>query len=120
MKPDPPPSSCEQQTPHFCLSCVQDGYSIDICTTEQRASYAKKLARWASMTWLDLRKADRHGLGYEKITQIKVPRPTHVPEDATFIAFRFHDHLPVIGYRIDRIFHAVWFDKNPKGKIYLH
>lgn len=69
------------------------------------------------MTWL---KAPKQGLGFEKISSILTPRPQHVPEDANLIAFRFHDHLPVIGYRSDRIFHAVWFDRDPRGSIYRH
>jgi hypothetical protein len=72
------------------------------------------------MTWLQLRAADRHGLGYEHIRAILVPRPPHVPEDATLLAFRFCGHLPVIGYRTDRVFHAVWFDNDNRGRIYRH
>jgi hypothetical protein len=106
--------------PYFCLSCTVDGFLLDECTSEQRASYATKLSKWAQMTWLELRTAPKHGLGYEKIDDVRVPRPSHIPEDATFIAFRFHDRLPVVGYRTDRIFHAVWFDSDPKGRVYRH
>jgi hypothetical protein len=102
------------------LTCTEGDYNIDDCNAEQRASYANKLGKWSTMTWLQLRSADKHGLGYEKIGNIRVARPAHVPEDATFIAFRFHDHLAVIGYRMGRVFHAVWFDRNPKGHVYRH
>ena len=114
------PKSSENEKPFFCLSCVQDGYTISECTSEQRATYANKLSKWAQMTWVQLRQADRHGLGYEKNDNIQVLRPAHVAEDATLIAFRFHGPLPVIGFRRDRVFYAVWFDRDPKGSIYRH
>jgi len=72
------------------------------------------------MTWVQLMMADRHGLGCEKIRAVRVPRPAYVPEDATLLAFRFAGHLPVIGYRTDRVFHAIWFDDDPDGRVYPH
>jgi hypothetical protein len=99
---------------------MQADFSIAGCTVEERATFATKLAKWSEMTWQQLTQADRHGLGYEHIKSILVPRPPHVPEDASLLAFRFHSHLPVIGYRTERVFHAVWFDRNPTGVVYRH
>ena len=62
----------------------------------------------------------KEGLGFEQIFQVRVAVPDHVPPDVTLIAFRFHDHLPVVGYRTDRVFHAVWFDRDRKGRVYRH
>ena len=38
--------------------------------------------------------------------------PTHITNDQDFIAIRFHQLKPVVGYRIERIFHIVWLDYN--------
>jgi hypothetical protein len=120
VKTPPAPPSPDHQKPHFCLACIQEGYSIADCTSEQRASYANKLAKWSELTWIEIQASNKHGLGCEPINDILVALPAHVPEDASLIAFRFHEHLAVTGFRTERVFHAVWFDRDPKGKIYRH
>jgi hypothetical protein len=64
------------------------------------------------MTWSEIIQAPRHGMGFETITRtaIRRPIPTHITEDVTFIAFRFNGLKPMIGYRIEGMFHIIWFD----------
>jgi hypothetical protein len=74
----------------------------------------------SQLTWLEIMMASRHGLGTEKInsTSIDAVIPSHITEDVTFLAFRFHDKAPMVGYREGEIFHIVWID--PKRKVYKH
>ncbi len=51
-------------------------------------------------------------MGFETITRgaISRPVPAHITEDVTFIAFRFSGMKPMVGYRVDGMFHIIWFD----------
>ena len=66
------------------------------------------------MTWLQLRLAHRHGLGSEKIARssMLIPIPPRVTEDVDILAFRCIGIKPMLGFRLGRIFHIIWIDKN--------
>ncbi|RKZ51237.1 MAG: hypothetical protein DRR16_14980 [Candidatus Parabeggiatoa sp. nov. 3] len=70
--------------------------------------------RLSQLTWAEISKSSRHGLGYEKIarTSIRAPIPKHIKDDIVFIAFRFYGKAPMVGYRTDAIFHILWIDRN--------
>jgi hypothetical protein len=72
----------------------------------------EKIRRMSRMTWLELRQADRHGMGSEKIERgaIKRPIPAHISEDVPLLAFRFSGKKPMVGYRMLGTFHIIWFD----------
>jgi len=72
------------------------------------------LDRLSQLTWAEISKSPKHGLGYEKIakTSIRAPIPKHIKDDIVFIAFRFYGKAPMVGYRQDAIFHILWIDRN--------
>jgi hypothetical protein len=53
-------------------------------------------------------------MGCEKIARdaIRRPIPPGVTEDVTFLAFRFHGMKPMVGYRVNEMFHIIWFDRD--------
>jgi hypothetical protein len=102
----------DRERPTFCLRFVDPNYCITACDTEDKAAFADKIRRMSQMTWVELRMAPRHGMGSEKINRsaIKRPIPTHIPEDAALLAFRFSGMKEMVGYRMQGMFHIVWFD----------
>ena len=103
-----------RQKPLFSLQFIDPQYCITLCDKDEKASFADMLRRMSRMTWNELRNAPRHGLGCEKIDQssIKRPLPLGVTEDVTFLAFRFHAKKPMVGFRLNDVFHIVWFDRD--------
>lgn len=95
-----------QQASNYCFSKLD---------AEGKAAVAEAIFRRRTMTWDEVRKADRHGLGCEKIAKdsIKVAMPPFITEDAeTLLVFRYHGMAPMVGFRKNNIFYALWFDKD--------
>ncbi len=67
----------------------------------------------SSMTWEQIRQAQRHGLGQEIIPQdsIRAGKPPHVTPEVNFYALRFDGLKPFVGYKKDFIFHIVYIDR---------
>ncbi|RKZ91860.1 MAG: hypothetical protein DRR19_06015 [Candidatus Parabeggiatoa sp. nov. 1] len=115
ITPNKPTSSKSFSTQHehpiFCFKYLdRNYYSLGACTKEEKAAFADTLDRLSQLTWAEISKSHRHGLGYEKIARnsIRATIPTHVKEDVIFIAFRFYGKAPMVGYRTDVIFHILW------------
>lgn len=110
--PDTIPSI--QKRPIFSLLYLQDNYCISKCNKEQKIGFVDTMRALSKMTWNEIRSAHRHGLGSEKIERriIRASIPSNITHDATFIAIRFHNNAPMVGFRTDNIFHIVWFDRN--------
>jgi len=66
------------------------------------------------LTWAEIARSPRHGLGYEIIPQekIKTSLPAHITKDMNIIAFRYHAMSPMLGYRLDRTFHVLFLDRD--------
>ena len=103
-----------RERPTFCLRFVDSSYCITSCSHEDKAAFADKLRRMSLLTWNELINAPRHGMGFETIrrSEIRRPMPVQITEDVTLIAFRFSGKNPMFGYRMDGMFHIVWFDCN--------
>lgn len=104
----------DREKPTFCLRFVDAAYCITQCTKDDRAAFAETIRKMSQMTWLQLRMADRKGLGSEKIARdaITRPIPSQIPEDAALLAFRFSGLKPMVGYRMQGMFHIIWFDRD--------
>jgi hypothetical protein len=105
----------ERLPPKFSFHHLNSGYCITQCTSEEKVSFVDKMYRLSQLTWAQLRQAPKHGLGYEKIDRdsIRPSIPIGITEDVKFIAFRFHQLAPMVGYRSgDGTFHVIWFDRS--------
>ena len=102
------------QNPIFCLHYLDRAYGLSKCEKNLKVSLIHKLYELSQLTWNQITSTDRHGLGLEAIPyeQIRGRMPTHITSDQKFIAIRFHQLRPMVGYRIERIFHIVWLDYN--------
>lgn len=98
----------------FSLYYTLDGYCLEQCEQEARAAFADAMWRRRHLTWVEVQRAPRHGLGTEKIDRasIKVNIPDRITEDVTLLVMRFHGTRPMVGFRDRQIFHIIWFDHN--------
>jgi len=104
----------QNQKPHFSLEFVVNSHCITRCEKADRASFANKLRKISELTWQQLRDAPAHGLGYEPIPRegIRQKIPSNVTDDvASFFSFRFAGKKAMVGYRTERTFHILWFDR---------
>lgn len=110
----PEKRSVDAMTPWFCFANLRSSHCISRCTKDERAALAETLRKLSSMTWSDLRSAPRHGLGYEKIgrSSFQASIPATITEDVDLLAFRFCGKAPIVGYRMERVFHVVWVDRS--------
>lgn len=110
----------DKNPPVFSLRYLQKGYCLDCCQKHEKAAFADRLFRLSQMSWDEIRKSDKHGLGTEKIARnaIKAPIPKHVTQDVDFIAFRFCSKAPMVGYKIGATFYVLWLDR--EFKLYKH
>ena len=110
-----------ERKPIFSLEYMVSDYSIARCNAEQKAAFADALWSRSQMTWRQIIQAPRHGLGSEQIPRhaIRVGIPHAITEDVSgFIAIRFYDNAPMIGFRTGQIFYIVWLDI--KFSVYDH
>jgi hypothetical protein len=91
---------------------VDKKYGIDECTTEEKLSFLKTMLKLSECSWIMLKSADKHGLGYEKIDKINTSLPPQVTDEVQLIAFRFYDKAPMVGFRQERTFHIIFFDRD--------
>ena len=62
--------STQLEHPIFCLKYLdRNYYSLRACIKEEKASFADTLDRLSQLTWAEISKSSRHGLGYEKIAK---------------------------------------------------
>jgi hypothetical protein len=106
----------ESCTPLFSFEHLQDGYDVEACTRDERASLALKLSKISKLTWRECQQSSRHGLGSEKIALNSIRTssiPSCIPEDCdSLLAFRFYAKAPMVGFRRGRIFYILWLDRD--------
>jgi len=109
-------ASTEQLSPIFSFRYLQRStpYCISCCSNDEKASFADKMNKLSQLTWADIKRAPRHGLGCEKIDRnsIRATIPERVTDDTAILAFRFHGKAPMVGFRDRETFHVLWFDAN--------
>lgn len=100
----------------FSLERVQEGGEFGFSTLqkEEKADFAETIFKRKNQSWKELKRQDRHALGFEKIAKesIKTSIPQFITEDSNFfLAFRFSGKKPMVGYRLKNIFYVLWFDR---------
>jgi hypothetical protein len=109
-----------QKKPAFSFEHLQTSHCISACEDQDKLAFVNSMRKLSQLTWQQIRNADRHGLGSEKIERDSfiVQIPSWVKEDVAFIAIRFSGLKPMVGYQEDRIFQIMWFDKD--YNVYRH
>jgi hypothetical protein len=108
------PPNHDSMPPLFSLEkIVGDKYCFSNLDDNDKKQFAESIFKRKNLTWSDIKKSPRHGLGFEKIpkTQIQGSIPVSITEDMTdFLSFRFSGKKPMVGYRMQNVFYVLWFD----------
>ena len=108
------PPNYDNNPPLFSVERVQPGkYCLSSLDQANKAMFANAIFRRRALSWNEIKRADRHGLGTEKIARnsIKAAIPSFITEDVEdFLAFRYHGLQPMVGYRDKNVFFVLWFD----------
>jgi hypothetical protein len=101
--------------PIFSLEHLRGRYCLSMCTTEEKAAFADAIHKRSQMTWGEIQRAHKHGLGSETIRRdaLRVQTfPAELTEDVPILAFRFHGNAPMVGYRRGRVFVVLHLDRD--------
>lgn len=117
-----PVRDSNQATPLFCLNHLHPDYDVKALEDkEKQAQLALTMHKCAQMRWIDIHQARRHGAGTESIPadQILAPIPPKFADQDKFTAFRYRGLLPMVGVRINEVFHVLWIERQ-FGEVYDH
>lgn len=109
------------RNPVFCFQYLDSEFGMKNCTPADKAALVERLVKLSSMTWSQIQKAPRHGFGTEliPIRQICRPKPSFLsPEIDALLAFRFNGLAPMLGHRMQDVFHICFLDA--KFTLYDH
>ncbi|VAW86689.1 hypothetical protein MNBD_GAMMA18-355 [hydrothermal vent metagenome] len=108
------PINYDSLPPIFSLEKLQTGkYCLSNLDQENKAMFSDAMFKRKQLTWNEIKRLDRHGLGTEKIPKgrIKTGIPTFITDDVSgFLVFRYHGLRPMVGYRQRNVFFVLWFD----------
>lgn len=118
--PDRPAVSTNTLHPAFCFRYLQNGWDLDTLEQEEKLALIEKMVQIGGLTWQQIQGTQRHGNGHEKISQdaIRAGKPECVTSDVQLLAFRFCGKKPMVGFRSDKVFYVLWFDR--EFKLYNH
>lgn len=112
----PDVTNYDNRPPIFSLERVQNGdYCFSVLDQADKAQFAEAVFKRRTLTWTQIKKMDRHGLGFEKIAKnsVRAQIPLFIKDDVRqLLAFRFNGLKPMVGYRINNVFYVLWFDHN--------
>ena len=109
-----PPPNYDKSPPIFSLEkIVGDKYCFSNLDDTDKKQFAESIFKRKNLSWNDIKKENRHALGFEKIPKdsIRGSKPEFITEDIKdFLSFRFSGMKPMVGYRMQNIFYVLWFD----------
>jgi len=103
------------QRPVFSFLYLEHSHCVSKCNKEEKLSFVDKMRALSTMAWNQIWSTPHLGLGCEKIERQRIKGaaiPATIGPDINFLAIRFHGTKPMVGFRVDNIFHIVWFDRN--------
>lgn len=109
--PERPPDY-NAETPKFCLTHLQPDFDVEALDAEGRAAFATALHKRSKMTWTEILRSPRHGLGSENIpvSQLKVNLPVVFEGQEKVLVLRYHGKLPMAGVRVNDVYHLLWLE----------
>lgn len=116
-----PAPDYDEATPKFCLHHVHAEHCVTELAEKQRADFAVAVQKRCEMTWRDIKLASRHGFGSELIDAgaIKPGIPRAFEDTDKFTVLRYSGKLPMVGVRVQDVFHVLWIERH-YGEVYDH
>ncbi|CAQ02530.1 hypothetical protein CMS2450 [Clavibacter sepedonicus] len=117
------PKNTDGSHPVFCLKHLHRDFDLkeSAMTKEAKAAFAESLQSLSGLTWKDLRRAPKHGLGFEKLptTKLRMTMPDAFSESSEVFVFRYSGKLPMAGVRAGATFHILAIERQ-YGDLYNH
>lgn len=108
--------------PIFCFRHQHNAYNLNSCDLKEKGAFLDQICTLSTLTWEDIQKAPRHGVGSEKIAISKKMRakcPAFITQDIDFLlALRFDGKKPFLVHRDRFIAHVIFIDN--KFEVYGH
>lgn len=116
-----PARRSDDKHPLFCLQYLTKKFDLQALEKPAVVAFAKALHKRAQMPWEEIRKSERHKLGYEMLPkkEFKAAVPSVFSDEVEFMVFRYKGLLPMAGVRKGRVFHVLWIEPS-FGKLYDH
>lgn len=103
----------DHKHPIFCFKYLQKNNGIQNCTQDEQRLFLNQIINLSQMTWDEIERSPRHGMGSEKIDRksLKVPCPAFITDDVTYLlALRFQAKKPFLIHRDRFICHVIFID----------
>lgn len=121
--PHEEPPNWDKEHPVFCLRHVHRDHDLKNADFQiaSKAAFAVRLQTLASMTWNDIRLADRHGYGSEKlpVDDLSISLPSSFEDEDHVTVLRYDGLLPMVGVRRQSTFHILAIERQ-FGELYDH
>lgn len=117
------PPNYDEKTPIFCLAHLHSDFDLKTSALDkdQKSGFADTLQSLASLTWSQIKRAPRHGLGFEKIPvkSLQMTLPAAFVDEEEVLVFRYHKKHPMAGVRVQATFHILALER-AFGDLYDH
>ena len=116
-------SNTDNESPVFCFKYLDDGEHGLSSDPSAFGALLKRLKKLGEITWSEMKRSQRHGLGFEKIPNSQLKRsvpitPFITPDVDYLLVCRFSGKAPMAGLRQGRVFHLFFID--PAFTLYNH
>ncbi|RDI13219.1 hypothetical protein [Flavobacterium sp. AG291] len=111
----------DHKHPVFCFKHVHPDHNLNECTADEKVSLLEQIVRLSQMTWDEIERTHRHGMGSEKIevNSLKVKCPEFITDDVNYLlSLRFQGKKPFLIHRDRFICHVIFIDN--KFSVYKH
>lgn len=109
------PGGTDDETPVFDFCHLGGRYCLTECNQQQQAAFVLTLHRLSKLTWGDITRTQRHGLGSEKfpVKRLKATLPaSFTPDVEHLLVIRFDGKAPMLGHRDGRVFTVLILDRD--------
>jgi hypothetical protein len=116
------PANFDRETPKFCLRYLSSSFNLGRLQVKQQAAFAMTLQRLAQIEWVSITTGGRHASGSEWMPLSNLDAtdpPDRFGDRDRFLVLRYDGKLPMVGARVDDVFHVLWVAAN-FGELYKH
>lgn len=121
--PHEDPPNWDEEHPTFCLRHLHPDHDLKKVEfqTSSKAAFAIRLQALSSMTWNEIRLADRHGYGSERLPsdQLSIGLPNAFEGEEYVTVLRYDNLLPMVGVRRRGTYHILAIERQ-FGELYDH
>lgn len=104
------PTDSNKLRPKFCFQHLLPAHDVNsLKDKDLKAALVDQMQRLSQMSWNDIERAPRHGLGQEliPINRLKINLPETFTDTQKVHVLRYSGRLPMVGVRVKEVLHLV-------------